>query len=90
MRTLTLLLFIQALYNNIKGSKRFFSTSRRADRLWPNQPFMQWVPAALYLEVRLPMREADYSSPCNAEVNNGVAIPPLSQASSGSGGLLST
>jgi hypothetical protein len=41
---------------------------------------IQWVPGALFLEVKRPEREADYSSPSSAEIKNGGAMPPLPHA----------
>jgi len=36
--------------------------------LGPTQPPIQWVPGALFLEVKRPGREADHSPPPSAEV----------------------
>jgi hypothetical protein len=42
--------------------------------LGPTQPPIQWVPRALSLEVKRPMREADHSPPSSAEVKVCVEI----------------
>jgi hypothetical protein len=62
--------------NSIPGSgKRFFSVPQRPDRLLrPNQ----WVQRAIFLGVKCPGREADYSHPSSAEVKNDGAVPPFS------------
>jgi hypothetical protein len=44
-----------------------FTTASRTD-LGPIQPPIQWVPAALSLEVKRPEREADHSPPSVVEV----------------------
>jgi hypothetical protein len=51
-------------------------TSRSA--LVRTQPPMQWVPGAVSLGLKRPGLEADHSPPCNAEDENGGAIPSLS------------
>jgi hypothetical protein len=44
---------------------RFTTASRPA--LWPTQPPIQWVPGAISLGVKWPVREADRSPPSSAE-----------------------
>jgi hypothetical protein len=47
----------------------FFNiASRKA--LEPTQPPIQWAPRTLSLGVKRPVREADHSLPCTAEVKN--------------------
>jgi hypothetical protein len=46
------------------------------------QPPVQWVPAALSLEVKQQEREADYSPPSSAEVKKSGAIALLPHVSS--------
>jgi hypothetical protein len=45
--------------------------------LGSTQPPIQWVPGALSLVVKRPVREGDYLSPSSAEIKN--AIHPLTQ-----------
>jgi hypothetical protein len=47
-----------------------------------------WTPRALSAEVKRMGREADHSFPSNAEVKNGVGIPPLPRMLSWRGALL--
>jgi len=42
--------------------------------LWPTQPSIQWVPGALFLGLKRPWREADYSPPSSAEVKECVEL----------------
>jgi hypothetical protein len=42
--------------------------------LGPTQPPIQWVPGALYLGVKRPVREADHSPPSSAEVKEWVEL----------------
>jgi hypothetical protein len=46
----------------------FLFTTASRTALEPTQPPIQWVPGALSLGVKRPGREADHSSPSNAEV----------------------
>jgi hypothetical protein len=46
----------------------FTIASRTA--LWPTQPPIQWVPGAISLGVKRPVREADHTPPSSAEVKN--------------------
>jgi hypothetical protein len=46
----------------------FTTASRTAQG--PTQPPIQWVPGALFLEVKQPGCEADHSPPFSAEVKN--------------------
>jgi hypothetical protein len=46
----------------------------------PTQPPIQWVPGALSLGVKRPVREADHSPPSSAEVKNAwsyTSTPPI-------------
>jgi hypothetical protein len=47
-----------------------------------HQPHIQWALEDLSPGVKRPGREADHPFPSSAEVNNGGAIPPLSNMSS--------
>jgi hypothetical protein len=42
--------------------------------LGPTQPPIQWVPGALSLGVKRPVREADHSPPSNVEVKECVGL----------------
>jgi hypothetical protein len=53
-----------------------FSIAVRATLGLARSP-IQWVPGALYPEVKRPKRETNQSSPSSAEVKNSGAIPPL-------------
>jgi hypothetical protein len=53
--------------------KRCFSSSQRSDRLWGTRNFLSNGYRGLFLGVKRPGREADHSSPSNAEVKNGGA-----------------
>jgi hypothetical protein len=56
----------------------FATASRLA--LGLTHPPIQWVPAALILGVKRPGREADYTPPSSAEVNNAWSYaftPPI-------------
>jgi hypothetical protein len=48
----------------------FFFTTASRTALGPTQPPIQWVPGALSLGVKRPVREADHSPPSSAEVKN--------------------
>jgi hypothetical protein len=70
----------------IRGSRpsrvwKFSSSPPCSDRLWsPPQPPIQWVPGALFLEVKRPKRDADHSPPSSAEVKNKwsyTSTPPV-------------
>jgi hypothetical protein len=45
----------------------------------PTEPRIKWVPGVLYLGVKRPVREADYSPPSSAEVKNAWSYTPLPQ-----------
>jgi hypothetical protein len=47
----------------------FLFTTASRTALRPTQPPIQWVPGALSLVVKRPVREADHSPPSSAEVN---------------------
>jgi hypothetical protein len=44
---------------------------------WCTQSHMQWVPGSLFLGVKQPGPETNYSTPSNAEVKVGGTSPPL-------------
>jgi hypothetical protein len=54
------------------GIYLFTTASRTA--LGTTQPPIRWVPGALPLGVKRPVREADHSSPSNAEVKECVEL----------------
>jgi hypothetical protein len=56
----------------------FATESRTA--LGPTQPPIQWVPGALSVEIKRPVREADHSAPSRAEVKEALiytSTPPI-------------
>jgi len=60
------------------GISLFTTVSRTV--LGPTQPPIQWVPGALFLEVKRPRLEADHSPPSSAEVKNAwsyTSTPPI-------------
>jgi hypothetical protein len=57
-------------FDSQQGLEIFLFTTASIPALEPTQPPIQWVPGALSLGVKRPGREADYSSPYNAEVKN--------------------
>jgi hypothetical protein len=64
-----------------KGKVFLFSIASRPG-LGSAQPPIHMVPGAISPAVKRPEREADHSSPFNAEVKNGGAIAPLPHISS--------
>jgi hypothetical protein len=50
------------------GSRIFSSSTSSRPALGPAQLALQWVPGALSLGIKRPVREADHSSPTSAEV----------------------
>jgi hypothetical protein len=50
------------------GAGKFLFTTASRPALRPTQPPIQWVPGALSLGVKRPVREADHSSASSAEV----------------------
>jgi hypothetical protein len=52
----------------------FYFTTASRPALVPTQPPIQWVPGALSLEVKRPMREADHSPPSSAEVKEWMEL----------------
>jgi hypothetical protein len=66
---------------SIRGKFFIYSTAFRPT-LVSTQPPIQWVQGALSLGIKWTRRETDYSPPSSAEVNNAVAVPPLSHTSS--------
>jgi hypothetical protein len=58
-------------YNRFKYKMyAFLFTTASRTALGPTQPPIQWVPGALSLGVKRPVREADHSPPSSAEVKN--------------------
>jgi hypothetical protein len=47
----------------------------------PTQPAIQWLPQVLFLRVKRPESEADYTFPSSGEAKNIGAVPPLLHAS---------
>jgi hypothetical protein len=68
---LSYLLFIR------QGQQIFLYPTASGPPLGPTQPPIQWVPRALSPRVKRQGHEADHSTPFNAQVMNGLAIPPL-------------
>jgi hypothetical protein len=52
----------------------FLFTTASRTTLGPTQPPIQWVPGALSLAVKRPVREADHSPPSSAEVKEFVEL----------------
>jgi hypothetical protein len=59
----------------VRGKVFLLSTASKP-AVGPTEPPIQWTPEALSLGIKQPGGEAGHS-PCNAEVKNGAAIPPL-------------
>jgi hypothetical protein len=57
-----------------RGLGIFFFTTASRTVLGPTQSPIQWVPGALSLEVKRPVREADHSPPSSAEVKDWVEL----------------
>jgi len=57
-------------FDSRQGLGIFLVTTASRTALGSTQPPIPWVPAALYLGVSRPGREADHSPPCSAEVKN--------------------
>jgi hypothetical protein len=60
--------------------RAFLFTTVSRPALGPTQPPMKWIPGFLSLGVKRPWREADYSPPSRAKVNNAwryTSIPPI-------------
>jgi hypothetical protein len=67
----------------IPGKCRDFAPLRSLETRSRTHPVsIQLVPGALFLELKLPGREADHSPPASAEVKNGGDILPLPDTSS--------
>jgi hypothetical protein len=60
------------------GYFSFSTVSKRA--LGPTQPPLQWKPLPVSLGVKWPEREADFSPPSSADLENAGAVPPLTPA----------
>jgi hypothetical protein len=63
-----------------RAANIFFFTTVSRTALGPTQPPIQWVPGALFLGVKRPVREADHSPPPSAEVKNAwsyTSTPPV-------------
>jgi hypothetical protein len=56
------------------GAGNFLFTTASRTALGPTQPHIQWVPGALSLGIKRPGREANHSSPSNAEVKEWVEL----------------
>jgi hypothetical protein len=61
-------------FDFLRGLWIFLFTTASRKTLEPTQPPIQWVPGALSLGVMQPGREADYSHPSSAEVEECVDI----------------
>jgi hypothetical protein len=72
-----------SLDDRVLGGWEFFSSPPRPERLWGPPCLLspiQWVPGALSLGVKRPVRETDHSPPSSAEVKNAwsyTATPPV-------------
>jgi hypothetical protein len=61
-------------FDSRRGLGAFLFTTASRTALGPTQLPIQWVPVALYLEVKRPGREADHSPPSSAEVKECVEL----------------
>jgi hypothetical protein len=62
------------------GARNFLFTTASRPALGPIHPPTQWVPGALSLGVKRPVREADHSTTSSAEVKNSsshTSTPPI-------------
>jgi hypothetical protein len=57
------------------GAGNFYLHHLVRNGLRPTQPPIQWVPGALFLELKWLGREADPSPPSSAEVKGGAVLP---------------
>jgi hypothetical protein len=61
-------------FDSRRGLGIFLFTTVTRTALGPTQPPIQWVPRALSLGVKRPVREADHSPPSSAEVKEWVEL----------------
>jgi hypothetical protein len=73
----------QSVYRSAKGMREEVRFQPQSDfsllHWWTTQPPVQGAPRAVSKGVRRPGHKADHANPFSAEVNNGGAIPPLTQ-----------
>jgi hypothetical protein len=62
------------LFDSRRGLGIFLFTTASRMALGPTQPPIQWVPGALSVGVKRPVREADHSHPSRAEVKECVGL----------------
>jgi hypothetical protein len=55
-------------FDSRQGLGIFLFTTASRTALGPTQPHIQWVPGALSMGVKRPVRESDHSPPSSAEV----------------------
>jgi hypothetical protein len=64
-------------FDSRRGLGIFLFTTASKTALGLTQPPIQWVPGALSLGVKRPVREADHSPPSSTEVNPPLPNMPL-------------
>jgi hypothetical protein len=69
-------------FKSWQGQEIFLYSTAFRLALGSIQPPIQYVPGTVYLGVKCPVREADYSPPSGANVKNGGAVSTLSCMSS--------
>jgi hypothetical protein len=57
-------------FDSWRGLGIFLFTTDSTTALWPTQPPIQWVPRALSVRVKRPVRDTDHSLPSNTEVKD--------------------